>query len=75
MDARGASHWQSLLAILIVPEETGEPTGDLGRPPFTAAVVKEDEACRNLRTRRIGCKKTHTEETEASSPVSVLGLR
>ena len=32
----------SLLEVLIAPDEIVVPTGDVRRPPFTAAVVKEE---------------------------------
>jgi hypothetical protein len=34
----------SLLAVLIAPEETVVPAVDIRRPPFTVAVVRDDEA-------------------------------
>jgi hypothetical protein len=40
----------SLLAVLIAPEETVVPAVDIRRPPFTAAVVRDDEACRGAET-------------------------
>jgi hypothetical protein len=40
---QGRAGYFSLLVVLIAPEEMVVRTGDDLRPPFTAAVVKEDE--------------------------------
>ena len=42
----------SLLVVLIVPEETVEHEVMPGGPPFTAAVVKEDETWGGVGTSR-----------------------
>jgi L-cystine uptake protein TcyP (sodium:dicarboxylate symporter family) len=41
---QGCAGCFSLLVVLIAPEETVVPTVDVWRPPFTVAVVRDDEA-------------------------------
>ena len=40
-----------LLVVLIAPEETEEPAGDLQRLSFTVAVVKEEDCVENEQER------------------------